>query len=161
MIWVCDAQATVTPALRWWPAARAWPVSALRYRGTRRSTAWSGSSPGPSAARSRYSHTKRYMAAPLLSLCPLPAGVQGPHSLAYGKGGADRQCAHPPSLLDSCNDDSVIQVAYQACPDIQGSESKGNPSRNNCFLFSHNINPLKNELKNNWSLSECLGRFRV
>ena len=64
--------------------------------------------------------------------------------MAYGKGGADKQCTHPPSLMDSChNDDSVLQarfmlgfvnkcckfgmfqIKYQACPDIQGSESKG------------------------------------
>ena len=31
--------------------------------------------------------------------------------MAYGKGGADKQCTHPPSLMDSChNDDSVLQV---------------------------------------------------
>ena len=36
---------------------------------------------------------------------------QGPHSMAYGKGGADKQCTHPPSLMDSChNDDSVLQA---------------------------------------------------
>ena len=29
------------------------------------------------------------------------------------KGGADRQCSHPPSLMDTCNDDSVIQIKYQ------------------------------------------------
>ena len=74
---------------------------------------------------------------------PVECPLQGPYSLAYGKGGADKQCSHPPSLMDSCNDDSVIQVEllkypsdlfdefppsqikYQACPDIQGSESKG------------------------------------
>ena len=41
---------------------------------------------------------------------PVECPLQGPYSLAYGKGGADRQCSHPPSLMDSCNDDSVIQV---------------------------------------------------
>jgi hypothetical protein len=55
---------------------------------------------------------------------PVECPLQGPYSLAYGKGGADKQCSHPPSLMDSCNDDSVIQIKYQACPDIQGSESK-------------------------------------
>ena len=71
--------------------------------------------------------TFRVSAAPVV--CPL----QGPYSLAYGKvdnlyhldqdqddhhnalqqGGADRQCSHPPSLMDTCNDDSVIQIKYQ------------------------------------------------
>ena len=40
---------------------------------------------------------------------------QGPHSMAYGKGGADKQCTHPPSLMDSChNDDSVLQVNFRS-----------------------------------------------
>jgi len=55
---------------------------------------------------------------------PVECPLQGPYRLAYGKGGADKQCSHPPSLMDSCSDNSVIQVKYQACPDIQGSESK-------------------------------------
>ena len=41
---------------------------------------------------------------------PVSCPLQGPHSLAYGKGGATRQCSHPPSLMDSCTDNSVIQV---------------------------------------------------
>ena len=48
---------------------------------------------------------------------PVECPLQGPYSLAYGKGGANQQCSHPPSLMDSCNDDSVIQV---------GSIHKGN-----------------------------------
>lgn len=55
---------------------------------------------------------------------PVSCPLQGPHSVAYGKGGANQQCSHPPSLMDSCTDHSVIQIKYQACPDIQGSESK-------------------------------------
>ena len=33
--------------------------------------------------------------------------------MPHVKGGADRQCSHPPSLMDTCNDDSVIQIKYQ------------------------------------------------
>ena len=78
-----------------------------------------------------------------MSAAPVVCPLQGPYSLAYGKvddlyhidqdqedhhhldqdqddqhnarqqGGADRQCSHPPSLMDTCNDDSVIQIKYQ------------------------------------------------
>ena len=41
---------------------------------------------------------------------PVSCPLQGPHSVAYGKGGANKQCSHPPSLMDSCTDQSVIQV---------------------------------------------------
>ena len=41
---------------------------------------------------------------------PVECPLQGPYRLAYGKGGADKQCSHPPSLMDSCSDNSVIQV---------------------------------------------------
>lgn len=54
---------------------------------------------------------------------PVACPLQGPFSLAYGKGGADKQCSHPPSLMDSCSDASVVQIQYQACPDVAGSES--------------------------------------
>ena len=37
--------------------------------------------------------------------------------MAHYKGGADRQCSHPPSLMDTCNDDSVIQIKYQVSRD--------------------------------------------
>ena len=75
---------------------------------------------------------------------PVPCPLQGPHKVAYGRGGARELCGHPPSLMDRCadlisntaatkyravrschTDDSVLQLTYQACPDIQGSESKG------------------------------------
>ena len=46
---------------------------------------------------------------------PVECPLQGLYSLAYGKGGADKQCSHPPSLMDSCNDDSVIQVVGVGC----------------------------------------------
>jgi len=55
---------------------------------------------------------------------PVQCPIQGPHSVSYGKGGATKHCTHPPSLMDSCSDDSVLQIKYQACPDIQGSESR-------------------------------------
>ena len=38
---------------------------------------------------------------------------QDNHHHARQQGGADRQCSHPPSLMDTCNDDSVIQIKYQ------------------------------------------------
>ena len=41
---------------------------------------------------------------------PVSCPLQGPHGLAYGKGGATSQCSHPPSLMDTCTDHSVIQV---------------------------------------------------
>ena len=43
---------------------------------------------------------------------PVDCPLQGPHSLSYGKGGATRQCSHPPSLMDSCTDHSVLQVSH-------------------------------------------------
>ena len=41
--------------------------------------------------------------------------LQGPHSVSYGKGGATKHCTHPPSLMDSCSDDSVLQVTNIFC----------------------------------------------
>ena len=38
---------------------------------------------------------------------------QDDHHNALQQGGADRRCSHPPSLMDTCNDDSVIQIKYQ------------------------------------------------
>ena len=41
---------------------------------------------------------------------PVECPLQGPYSVSYGKGGADVYCSHPPSLVDSCSNNSVLQV---------------------------------------------------
>ena len=35
---------------------------------------------------------------------PVPCPLQGPHAVAYGRGGARELCGHPPSLMDRCAD---------------------------------------------------------
>ena len=104
-----------------------WPRALASYVGFSFSSSFpffpSSSSPSSSTSSSSTTTssttTTRALASPVA--CPL----QGPFSLAYGKGGADKQCSHPPSLMDSCSDASVVQIQYQACPDVAGSESLG------------------------------------
>ena len=95
-----------------------WPRTLASYVGFSFSSSISSSPSSPTSSSSS-STTTRALASPVA--CPL----QGPFSLAYGKGGADKQCSHPPSLMDSCSDASVVQIQYQACPDVAGSESLG------------------------------------
>ena len=52
--------------------------------------------------------------------CPF----KGPFTFSYSKGGSGlNQCSFPKSYLDSCSDHKRLQVHFQACIDVQGSES--------------------------------------
>lgn len=51
--------------------------------------------------------------------CPF----HGPFSFAYGRGGSGRTCSYPRSYLDTCDANRRIHLNYQACTDVEGSES--------------------------------------
>jgi len=51
--------------------------------------------------------------------CPF----HGPHTYSYAKGGSGMSCGYPRSYLDSCTDHTQLQLSYQACTDVQGSEA--------------------------------------
>jgi len=51
--------------------------------------------------------------------CPL----KGPYMLTYAKGGTGVPCSFPRSYADSCRDHTTLNIHYQACTDVQGSES--------------------------------------
>ena len=51
--------------------------------------------------------------------CPL----KGPFMFSYAKGGTGRPCSYPKSYMDTCKDHNRLQLHYQACTDVQGSES--------------------------------------
>ena len=51
--------------------------------------------------------------------CPF----KGPFSFSYSKGGSGSLCSYPQSYLDSCTDNTRLQLNFQACIDVQGSES--------------------------------------
>jgi len=53
---------------------------------------------------------------------PEPCPFHGPHTFSYAKGGAGAVCGYPESYLDSCSDKRSIQLSFQACIDVQGSE---------------------------------------
>nr|CAD7440896.1 unnamed protein product [Timema bartmani] len=46
-----------------------------------------------------------------------------PFTFSYNRGSGE--CKFPISTIDSCTDDSRLLFRYQACPDIQGTESTG------------------------------------
>ena len=79
-----------------------WSLCVWRFLETRSCTAWSESGVSQSPVLSRWLKFKIEFL--LMTL------LQGPHSLSYGKGGATKHCSHPPSLMDSCSDNSVLQV---------------------------------------------------
>ena len=79
-----------------------WSLCVWRFLETRSCTAWSESGVSQSHVLSRWLKFKIEFL--LMTL------LQGPHSLSYGKGGATKHCSHPPSLMDSCSDNSVLQV---------------------------------------------------
>ena len=39
------------------------------------------------------------------------------------EGGSGMSCGYPRSYLDSCTDHTQLQLSYQACTDVQGSEA--------------------------------------
>ena len=51
--------------------------------------------------------------------CPF----RGPHSFSYSKGDKGQVCDYPASYMDTCSDNKRLQLRYQACHDVQGSES--------------------------------------
>ena len=51
--------------------------------------------------------------------CPF----RGPHSFSYSKGDKGQLCKYPASYMDTCSDNKRLQLRYQACHDVQGSES--------------------------------------
>jgi hypothetical protein len=52
--------------------------------------------------------------------CPF----RGPFTFSYSKGGSGlNTCASPRSYLDSCTDHHRLQLSFQACIDVRGSES--------------------------------------
>ncbi|KAJ9599575.1 hypothetical protein L9F63_009943, partial [Diploptera punctata] len=51
--------------------------------------------------------------------CPFRGGP--PFTFTYNRGSGE--CSSPPSMVDSCTDESRLLLRYQACPDIPGTES--------------------------------------
>lgn len=52
--------------------------------------------------------------------CPF----RGPFSFSYSKGDSGQECKYPLSFMDTCSDNKRLQLRYQACHDVQGSEIK-------------------------------------
>lgn len=53
---------------------------------------------------------------------PVPCPFKGPpFTFTYNRGNGE--CGNPVSRIDSCTDDSRLSFRYQACPDVQGTES--------------------------------------
>lgn len=50
--------------------------------------------------------------------CPF----RGSYSFSYSRGHGE--CAYPPSSVESCTDSSRLLLRFQACADVQGSESR-------------------------------------
>lgn len=50
--------------------------------------------------------------------CPFK---QAPFTFTYNRGSGD--CSYPYSKAESCTDDSRLVLKYQACPDVQSTES--------------------------------------
>ncbi|XP_053205038.1 uncharacterized protein LOC128389464 [Panonychus citri] len=65
--------------------------------------------------------------APLFSLFrldtpPVPCPFSGYFKFSYNRGRGE--CGDPPSTIDSCTDENHLLFRFQACTDVQGSESK-------------------------------------
>ncbi|ROT83957.1 hypothetical protein C7M84_022867 [Penaeus vannamei] len=52
---------------------------------------------------------------------PVPCQFKGPLTFGYQRGHG--QCNSPASTIDSCTSESRLLFKYQACPDVQGTES--------------------------------------
>ena len=50
--------------------------------------------------------------------CPF----RGPFSFSYSKGARGQVCDYPLSYMDTCSDNRRLQLSYQACLDVEGSE---------------------------------------
>lgn len=49
----------------------------------------------------------------------------GPFTFTYSRGNGD--CKNPVSNIESCTEDSRMLLSFQACPDVVGTESTGEP----------------------------------
>lgn len=49
----------------------------------------------------------------------------GPFTFTYNRGHGE--CKNPVSNIESCTEDSRMLLSFQACPDVQGTESTGEP----------------------------------
>lgn len=47
----------------------------------------------------------------------------GPFTFTYNRGHGE--CKNPVSNIESCTEDSRMLLSFQACPDVQGTESTG------------------------------------
>lgn len=56
-----------------------------------------------------------------LSASPVPCPFPHTYTFTYSRGHAE--CTYPLSTVDSCTEDWRILFRYQACPDVQGTES--------------------------------------
>ena len=55
---------------------------------------------------------------------PIKCPFKGPFTFSYSKGGSGlNTCSFPQSYLDSCTDHQKLQLNFQACIDVKGSES--------------------------------------
>ena len=55
---------------------------------------------------------------------PVKCPFKGPFTFSYTKGGSGlNTCSDPKSYLDSCMNRHKLQLNFQACIDVQGSES--------------------------------------
>ena len=59
---------------------------------------------------------------------PVECPFRGSFTFTYSRGHGE--CRSPGARLDSCTEPSRIFFRYQACPDVQGTESSG-------FLIQH------------------------
>ena len=54
---------------------------------------------------------------------PVKCPFKGPFTFSYSKGGTGSVCSYPKSYMDGCEDGHRLQLHFQACTDVQGSES--------------------------------------
>lgn len=52
---------------------------------------------------------------------PMQCPFKPPYTFTYNRGHGD--CRNPVSTVEACTQDSRLLIRYQACPDVEGSES--------------------------------------
>lgn len=52
---------------------------------------------------------------------PMPCPFKPPYTFTYNRGHGE--CKNPVSTVEACTQDSRLLIRYQACPDVEGSES--------------------------------------
>lgn len=60
--------------------------------------------------------------------------ISGPFVFTYNRGHGE--CKSPVSNIESCTEDSRLLLSFQACPDVQGTESTGT-----LYIYIHIIYP--------------------